>query len=229
RLFRQRAVGPIQSQAAFLLHDLAFGVERILVDFQKAHALGFQPQGQFQLVRRQYLDINSLVKAGVGVAVASATANEVEMILGTEAVRAAKHHVLEHVGKALAFGPLVLGTDVIPQMDRDNGARPVFQGDDLKAVGQGDGLVVQERFGIGPDEVNGQDQKKAHGGNGRAEKASWHESSSESRGLKAIMWSDYRTDGARIKRVAKNLIGISLRTGRSKKGPFSPRIFLLSG
>ena len=45
--------------------------------------------------------------------------------------------MLEQVSIAALATLLVLRTDVIPQIDRDDGQRPMFLDNDVKSVGQG--------------------------------------------------------------------------------------------
>jgi hypothetical protein len=120
-----------------------------LIDLEKAHAFGFQPQGELQLVGGESLDIDGLIEGGIGIAVAAAAADKVEVIGPAKAIGAAKHHVFEHVSEALALGPFVLGADVIPEMNGHNGAGRVLERDDLEAVGQGDlPIIVQFAGGV---------------------------------------------------------------------------------
>jgi hypothetical protein len=61
--------------------------------------------------------------------------------------------VLEEVGEAGAAGTLVERADVVPEVDGDEREAVIFVGDDLEAVGEGVGLVLDlgelEGFGLG--------------------------------------------------------------------------------
>ncbi len=133
-LFGNGAVGPIQPEPALFLDDLALGVERRLIDLQERHALGFEPERQFELVGRQFLHVDGLIERRVGVAVAARAADVLEMILRPEPIRAAEHHVLEHVGEALPARLLVLGADVIPELHGDDRCARTVRRDHPQAV-----------------------------------------------------------------------------------------------
>ena len=57
---------------------------------------------------------------------------------------ALEHHVLEQVREAGPAGLLVLGSDVVPEVDRDDGREVVLGDDHAQAVGE---AVVAERDG----------------------------------------------------------------------------------
>jgi hypothetical protein len=79
-----------------------------LVDAQRRHAVGFQPQRQRQVLRRQRLPEHRLVFGGVGVAAPADARDDRGVRLGLDVLRALEHHVLEEVREAGAPGPLVL-------------------------------------------------------------------------------------------------------------------------
>ncbi len=56
---------------------LRSGVEKVLLNLQAGHAVGFEPQSQLELVGRQRFVIHRLIEAGVRVAFAAGFANQV--------------------------------------------------------------------------------------------------------------------------------------------------------
>ena len=66
------------------------------------------------------------------------------MILRAQPLGAAEHHVLEHVGKALPLGILVLRADVIPDLHIDDRAGEVLERDHAQAVVERDLAKVEE-------------------------------------------------------------------------------------
>ena len=57
---------------------------------------------------------------------------------------ALEHHVLEQVGEAGLALDLVLGADVVPEVDGDDGREPVDRDDQAQPVGE---ALVGERHG----------------------------------------------------------------------------------
>jgi hypothetical protein len=88
-----------------------------------------------------------------------------------EPIGASKHHVLEHVRESLAIGLLVLRPDVIPNLNRDDGAGKIFERNDLQAVIQDDLLVGKGRLGgivilgsVGPEQAPATQHKQDENG-----------------------------------------------------------------
>ncbi len=89
---------------AFVLHDVALILEgrceRGAVE-QKSHARAFQPQRQFQLARRQGLEIVGAVSGGRTVACRGAgLAQILEVGVLGDLLGPLEHHVFEEVGEA---------------------------------------------------------------------------------------------------------------------------------
>jgi len=60
--FRQPAVGlALDAHSALFLHDLALALEGLVVDAQRRHAVGFHPQHERHVLRRQRLPEHRLV------------------------------------------------------------------------------------------------------------------------------------------------------------------------
>ncbi len=142
-LFLQTAIGRIQPEPPLLFHHFPFRVKSRLVNLEETHPFRFEPQYQFQLVCRHRLYVYGLVEGRVTVARAADAPNVIKMVRRPETVRPPEHHVLEHVGKALAFRVLVLGTHVIPDIHCDDGTGEVLQRNDFQAVVQDRFLIVQ--------------------------------------------------------------------------------------
>ena len=109
------------------MDDFIAVVEAFLVDAKECHSFCLEPQDQLDLVWWHAINIGRVVEGRVGVGVPANLTDVLEMILGSEPVRAAEHHVLEHMGESLAIGLLVLRADVIPHLDRDDGTGVVLE------------------------------------------------------------------------------------------------------
>jgi len=62
-----------------------------------------------------------------------------------ETIGPSKHHMLEHVSETLSIWFLILGANVIPNLDSDNRAGEVLEGQDLQTVIEND-LLVRKGF-----------------------------------------------------------------------------------
>ena len=81
--FREPAVRLVlDAHPALFLDDLALAPERRVVDAQRRHAIGLEPQHQRQVVRRQRLPEDRLVLGRVGVAAAADARDERRVRLG---------------------------------------------------------------------------------------------------------------------------------------------------
>ena len=104
-------------QPALLLDHVALGLEVLLRDVERAHAVGLHPQDPLQVVAGEGLEVEGAVEVGGGVVAAADRGDEVLVLLGAEVRRALEHDVLEEVGEAAAPLPLVLRADVVPDLD----------------------------------------------------------------------------------------------------------------
>ena len=111
---------------------------------QEAHAVRFHPEGQFQVIRGHGLPIVRAVHGGRAVQPPTHRLDRPEVDL-VVVLRALEHHVLEKVGEPGPARPLVLGTDVIPDVHADNGRGVVFVQDDIQTVGKRKFLEFQFR------------------------------------------------------------------------------------
>ena len=139
RSARLPVVGGAFVLAALVADDVALVGELGAVEAfeQEAHAVAFQPEGEFQLVAGDRLEVVGAVEVGGAVDVGRAGALEVfEVGFFAYMLGALEHHVLEEVGEAGASGALVDRPDVVPEVDGDEGEAMVFVGEDDEAVGQ---------------------------------------------------------------------------------------------
>ena len=128
-----------------------FGAEDFRGDFEAGHAVGFEIEGGFEVAGGEGVVVDGLVEAGEGVGVSADEADGFHVLFGLHVGGAAEHHVLEHVGEALAVGLLVLAADVVEDADMDDGGTGqggiddaqsvfedfLFEGDGLGGAGEG--------------------------------------------------------------------------------------------
>ena len=102
-----------------VLHHVALDFKRILVQGvqQEAHPVRLQPQGQFQVVGWNVFPVVGAVGVGGAVEVGAHLLQRFK-VAAVVVAGTLEHHVLEQVGKAGAAGHLVLGTNVVPHVDR---------------------------------------------------------------------------------------------------------------
>ena len=88
------ALPPLVAHDVLLVREL----RRVELVEQIPHAVGLQPQGELELIRRQRLEVVGAVEIGRAVDVAGAGGfEELEMRVGRHVLRALEHHVLEQV------------------------------------------------------------------------------------------------------------------------------------
>ena len=117
--------------------------ERVLVDAQRRHPVGFEPQHQRQVLRRHRLPEHRLVVGRVGVALSADRGDERGVRFGLDVLRALEHHVLEEMREAGAARLLVLRADVIPELQVHDRRRVIFGEDHRQPVRQRECLVLQ--------------------------------------------------------------------------------------
>ena len=133
----------VHPQPAFFLDHVAFVGEGLAVDPQRRHPIGFEPQGERQIVGRQRGPEHRLVIGRIGVALAAAAGNHRRVPLGRDVLRALEHQVLEQVRKPGPARLLVLRPDVIPQLHVHDRRRMVFRQHDRQPVGQRRELILK--------------------------------------------------------------------------------------
>ena len=94
---------------------------------QRTHAIAFYPQGQFQLIGRQRLEIVGAIKICGAVDLRRArTLENRKVLVFRDILGALKHHVFEQMRKARAPRLFVSRPDVIPEVDRHQRQPLVF-------------------------------------------------------------------------------------------------------
>ena len=82
-----------------------------LIDAEKCHTFTLQPENEFDLIGGYLLYIDGVIKGREGVGFAAGAPDEMEVVLGSQAIRPPKHHVFEHVGKTPTVRGIIFGTD----------------------------------------------------------------------------------------------------------------------
>ena len=123
----------VDAHPPLFLHDLALGLEDVLVDPQRREPIGFEPEHERQVLRRHRLPEHRRVFGRVRVALPADARDPRRMPFGLDVLRALEHHVLEQVREAGPAGPLVLRPDVIPDLRVDDRRRVILEEDDLHA------------------------------------------------------------------------------------------------
>jgi hypothetical protein len=127
------------------LDDFALVLERLLLDAERGHAIRFEPEDERQVLRRHGFPEHRRVFVGVGVALSADARDVRRMSFGLDVLRSLEHHVLEKVREAGTARTLVLGADVIPDLQMDDRRRVIFEKDDVEPVGQRRHRVVETR------------------------------------------------------------------------------------
>ncbi len=124
----------LDAHPPLFLHDLALALERLFVHAQRRHAIGFEPQHQRQVLLRRGLPEHRRILSRVGVALPADARDEGGVRFRLDVLRALEHQVLEQVCEAGAAGPLVLRSDVIPELQVDDRRGVIFRQHDGEAV-----------------------------------------------------------------------------------------------
>ena len=116
---RDLAVGAILALPLLVLHDAALFVEARLRDHpeQVAHAVAFHPQREVERRGRHVLEVIRAVEAGGAVDAGRADQLERLEVLVVVVLGALEHQVFKQVREAGSSRGLVLGADVIPEVD----------------------------------------------------------------------------------------------------------------
>ena len=149
-LFDQSVRSIFHGLAAFITHHVALVSQSLLIDLaqQVPHAITFQPESEFQLVRGQSFEVIGAVEVGRAVDVAGSGSLEITIVLRRcDVLRAFKHHVLEQVSKPGSSRAFVGRADVAPQVDGNQGKAMIFGENHLQAILQGEFLVLDLRCG----------------------------------------------------------------------------------
>ena len=124
----------VDALPALFLHHAALARERRLLDLERGHPIGLEPQRQRQVVRRHRLPVVGRILVGRGVALAADRGDERLVLILGDVLAALEHQVLEEVREPGPAGLLVLRADVVGDADVDDGRRVVLVEDDPQAV-----------------------------------------------------------------------------------------------
>jgi hypothetical protein len=140
RPVRPVVVGP----PLLVLDDLALVVEVLLAQGveEGRHPVGLEPQPELHLVRRHRLEVVGPIQPGGTVHRAAGGLDDRDVLGLADVPRALEHDVLEEVGEPRLARDLVLGADVVPEVDRHHRGKVVLGHDDAQAVGQA--LVTED-------------------------------------------------------------------------------------
>lgn len=120
-LFRYAAIGLIfNSLETLILDDGSLRFEFLLREYgeQVGHSISFHPQRQLEKLARHDLVIVGPVVTRCTIDGSAGLLQWTE-ILAVIVRRSFKHQVFEEMGDASAFGVIVLGTDMVPEIDSD--------------------------------------------------------------------------------------------------------------
>ena len=149
---QRSAVGNIFIALPALVLDHAALVIQLLLSkglSQKAHPVRLQPQHVFQRLAGHRLEVVGAVEAGGAVDATLPHVGtrrfQIGQIFPIGVLGPLEHHVLEQVGHSGAARLLVLGADVVPQVDMGHGKLGIGMENDLKTVGQTVLLKINDR------------------------------------------------------------------------------------
>ncbi len=135
--------------ALLVLDDLPLVVEVLLAQGieQGPHPVRLEPQGEVELMRGHRLEVVRAVQPGRAVHRPAGRLDEGDVLGLGDMRRALEHDVLEQVREAGLAGLLVLGSDVVPDVDGDDRREVVLGDDEAQAVGEA--LVAEGDGGDG--------------------------------------------------------------------------------
>ena len=133
----------VHALAALVLHDVALRVQLGQIERieQESHAIRLDPQRRFQVVGGHRFEVRRAIVRGGAVVAAAYTFREFVVHAVGHMARAGEHDVLEQVREARAARHLVLGSDVIPHVDRHGRRGAIGREDHGQAVGKLVGFV----------------------------------------------------------------------------------------
>ena len=122
--------------ADFFLHHVALIAEIFIVHFERAHAIGFEPEDAFQRVRGHGFEIIRDVVIRRAVEHAARGIDQANVLHLASVLRTLKHHVLEKVREPAAAVRLQAKSNLIIDADRDEWRGTVRRRDYAQAVGE---------------------------------------------------------------------------------------------
>ena len=140
RPVRAVVIGP----ALLVLDDLALVVQVLLAERiqEGRHPVRLQPERELQLVGRQGLVVIRAVEPRGPIHGPAGGLHERDVLGLGYVARALEHDVLKEVGEPGLAGDLVLGADVVPEVDCDDWGEVILGHDDAETVGK---ALVAER------------------------------------------------------------------------------------
>ena len=133
----QAAVGAGEDAlAVFFFHDVALGLEHVLIDDQRAQTRGLGEDQPLQVIGRNGLVIGGDVITGEGVVVAAHVLGQTVEGLVRKVLGRLEHQVFEQVSEARTALRIVLGADTVPDLDRDVRGRRIPRRIDVQSIGQ---------------------------------------------------------------------------------------------
>ena len=133
----------VDAQPPLFLHDFALVRERVLVDAQRGHPVGLEPQHERQVLRRRRFPEDRLVVGRVGVALPADRGNHRGVAFGLDVLRALEHQVFEQMREARASRLLVLRAHVHRELQMNDRDGVILFEDDRQPVGQRRDFVRQ--------------------------------------------------------------------------------------
>ena len=150
------AVWLVVSLTFFVLHNAALFVEAFLGHGAEkvSHAIGFHPQSHVECGIRDVLEIVRTIKICGSVHVGGTDLLERLEVLVIEIFAAVEHQVFEEVCKAGFSHLLILGPNVVPDVDRDDRGLVIFVNDQAQPVVQSEFSEV-DIYGVGGEGAQG--------------------------------------------------------------------------
>ncbi|EGF30136.1 hypothetical protein IMCC9480_2095 [Oxalobacteraceae bacterium IMCC9480] len=138
--FFDDAVGRVLDALAALVTDHVnlVGQCRLVEHVEQiTHAVGMDPQRQFELVRRHGVEVVGAIE--IGTAIGVGRAGTFEQFVGRAArhvLRGGEHHVFEQMRKTGQAGRFIGRTHVVPEIDGRQWQAVILDQDDVEAIGQ---------------------------------------------------------------------------------------------
>src|ERR1700730_121681 len=124
------------TDAYFFLHDVALVAKIFVIDFQGAHAIGFEPKNALEGVGGHGLEVVGHVVMRGTVKRAATRIDELDMLHLGCVSRALEHHVLEEMGEAAPALRLKPETDFVVDAHGDNRGRCVWRNNYFESIGE---------------------------------------------------------------------------------------------
>ena len=127
----------------FVLDNAALVIELLLRDRaqQITHAVAFQPEGAFKRRLGNGLEIIRTVEIGRAVVIGRTHFLQVLEVVFRRIFGAVEHEVFEQMGETGLALRFVLGTDIVPHGQRDDGRLFIGMHNDIEAIVQGEFFI----------------------------------------------------------------------------------------